>query len=158
MAILKKIENNELYLYMNGNLIYKRWLKTGESKIFDVMAYDKYMAVWSQTNNNNGLLVVKAKLKLLSTEEGGRKTPFKTGYRPNHVFEYFDSKFKESWIGDVVLDTELMYPGEERIVTIRFLADSPIEKYMNIGRKWWIHEVHHRIGEAEIVSIEKIGQ
>jgi hypothetical protein len=42
MAFFKKIENNELYLYMDGNLIYKRWLDTGESKVFDVMAYDKY--------------------------------------------------------------------------------------------------------------------
>jgi len=42
MGFFKKIENNELYLYMNGNLIYKRWLDTGESKVFDVMAYDKY--------------------------------------------------------------------------------------------------------------------
>jgi hypothetical protein len=42
MAILKKIENNELSLYMNRSLIYKRWLDTGQSKVFDVMAYDKY--------------------------------------------------------------------------------------------------------------------
>lgn len=42
MPILKKIENNELYLYMNGALIYKRWLDTGYSKVFDIMAYDKY--------------------------------------------------------------------------------------------------------------------
>lgn len=155
MAILKKIENYELYLYMNGNLIYKRWLKTGESKVFDLMAYDKYMAVWSP-ENDNGLLVVKAKMKLLSSEQGGRKTPFKTGYRPNHVFEYFDSKVKETWIGDIILEKEFMNPGEEGIVTVRFLADCPIEKYMNIGRKWWIHEAGHRIGEAEILSFEKL--
>jgi hypothetical protein len=37
MAIFKKIENDELYLYMNGNLIYKRWLNTGQSKVFDVI-------------------------------------------------------------------------------------------------------------------------
>ena len=42
MAIFKKIDHNELYLYMNGNLIYKRWLDTGYSKVFDVMAYDKH--------------------------------------------------------------------------------------------------------------------
>lgn len=43
MAIFKKTtKHNELYLYMNGNLIYKRWLDTGQSKVFDVMAYDKY--------------------------------------------------------------------------------------------------------------------
>lgn len=42
MPIFKKIENNELYLYMNGALIYKRWLDTSYSKVFDIMAYDKY--------------------------------------------------------------------------------------------------------------------
>ena len=42
MAIFKKIEGNEFYLYMNGSLIYKRWLDTGQSKVFDLMAYDKY--------------------------------------------------------------------------------------------------------------------
>ena len=29
-------------VYLNGKLIYKKWLNTGESKVFDVMAYDKY--------------------------------------------------------------------------------------------------------------------
>lgn len=42
MVIHKEILDDELYLYMNGRLIYKRWLKTGVSKVFDVMAYDKY--------------------------------------------------------------------------------------------------------------------
>ena len=41
MAIYKVIKDNQLYLYMNGNLIYKRWLITGQSIIFDVMTYDK---------------------------------------------------------------------------------------------------------------------
>lgn len=42
MSFHKEIKDNQLYLYMNGKLIYKRWLETGQSKIFDVMAYDKY--------------------------------------------------------------------------------------------------------------------
>jgi hypothetical protein len=42
MSFHKEIKGNELYLYMNGTLIYKRWLDTGQSKVFDVMAYDKY--------------------------------------------------------------------------------------------------------------------
>lgn len=41
--IFKEItKDDELYVYMNGKLIYKKWLKTGASKVFDVMAYDKY--------------------------------------------------------------------------------------------------------------------
>jgi len=41
MSVYKKILNNELYLYINGKLIYKRWLIPGYSKVFDVMTYDK---------------------------------------------------------------------------------------------------------------------
>jgi len=42
MAYRKEIQNDELYVYLNGKLNYKKWLKTGESKVFDVAAYDKY--------------------------------------------------------------------------------------------------------------------
>ncbi len=42
MVYTKETKDNELYVYLNGKLIYKKWLKTGESKVFDVMAYDKY--------------------------------------------------------------------------------------------------------------------
>ena len=31
---IKIITNNELYLYLNGDLIYKRWLNHNYSKIF----------------------------------------------------------------------------------------------------------------------------
>ena len=42
MVFKKETKDNELYVYMNGKLIYKKWLNTGESKVFDLMAYDKY--------------------------------------------------------------------------------------------------------------------
>lgn len=39
---IKKIVGQELYLYNSkGELIFKRWLNHGYSKVFDVMAYDK---------------------------------------------------------------------------------------------------------------------
>ena len=42
MIIRKEIKNdNELYLYFNNKLIYKRWLNYGYSKVFDKMAYSK---------------------------------------------------------------------------------------------------------------------
>ena len=156
MAILKKIEGNELYLYMNGKLIYKRWLDTGQSKIFDVMAYDKYTLTSIRDleyENNGGLLTVKAILKLKSTEEGGRQTGFISGYRPNHAFEYNDKgQLLQTYIGDIVFqDKPTIEPGEEREVTVRFLMNQPIEKYLNKGRVWWIHEGDSQIGQAEII-------
>ncbi|MBS7565764.1 hypothetical protein KHS38_15250 [Mucilaginibacter sp. Bleaf8] len=58
MAIHKEILDNQLYLYMNGNLIYKRWLATGQSMVFDVMAYDKYtlVSINDKASDNTGSL------------------------------------------------------------------------------------------------------
>ncbi|OQP44253.1 hypothetical protein A4H97_33410 [Niastella yeongjuensis] len=156
MAILKKIEGNELYLYMNGNLIYKRWLDTGQSKVFDIMAYDKYTLTSIRDleyENPGELISVKARLKLKSTEEGGRQTGFISGYRPNHVFEYpDDGKLLQTFIGDIILDSQATFePGEEGEVTVRFLINQPIEKYLEKGRVWWIQEGARQIGQAEII-------
>ena len=37
----KEIINDQLYLYMNGQLIFKRWIKQSRSVVFDVATYDK---------------------------------------------------------------------------------------------------------------------
>lgn len=31
---------NELFVYMNGRLIFKKWMSYNTSKVFDVLAYD----------------------------------------------------------------------------------------------------------------------
>lgn len=156
MAILKRIENDELYLYMNGVLIYKRWLNTGNSKIFDIMAYDKYTLMSYtdlQYENSNELLSVKAKIKLKDTVEGGRRTGIISGYRPNHVFEYgIDGKINQTFMGDIIFENQSTIElGEEKIVTVRFLLNQPIEKYLNKGQVWWIHEGPNLIGNVEIL-------
>ena len=157
MAILKEIRENELYLYMNGHLIYKRWLDTGHSKVFDVIAYDKY--TYSSITDLDlektpPLIHVQANLKLKKTQDSGRKNGIFSGYRPNHVFEYQDGQLLRTFIGDIQFDGQLIEPGQEREVTVRFLTSQPIEKYLNIGRTWWIHEGASVIGEAEIKKIE----
>lgn len=47
MGTFKKvIRGHELYLYNGkGELIYKRWLNHGYSKVMDVIAYDKHTLV-----------------------------------------------------------------------------------------------------------------
>lgn len=83
MAIFRKIENNELYLYRNGRLIFKRWLDTGYSKVLDIMAYDKYTLTsirdLQYENPDIELISIKAKLTLKRTDEGGRQTGFISG-------------------------------------------------------------------------------
>lgn len=46
-------DDNELYLYFNEKLIYKRWLNQGYSKVFDRFAYGKDTFL-SITEDENG--------------------------------------------------------------------------------------------------------
>jgi hypothetical protein len=97
---------------------------------------------------------VKAKLKLIATENGGRFTPIFTNYRPNHVFEYVDGMFIQTYIGEIQFSKEeSIEPGEEKIVIVRFLYVPVLEKYLQVGRIWWIHEGGRKVGEAEIIEL-----
>ncbi|WP_400077897.1 hypothetical protein [Winogradskyella sp. R77965] len=91
----------------------------------------------------------------MSTKDGGRKSPVSSGFRPNHVFEYqSNDQFQFAFVGDIQLNGDnLMMPGEIKEVTVSFLSNQPIDKYLNIGRKWNIHEGGREIGKAEILEI-----
>jgi len=103
------------------------------------------------------IIEIKAKLTLYSTENGGRKTGIKTGYRPNHVFEYREnlSDFVTAYIGQIDFEKELILPSETEIVTVKFLKHQNIFEIIQKGRIWWIHEGRNKIGEAEIIEIIK---
>jgi hypothetical protein len=158
MAILKEIKGNELYLWMNGNLIYKRWLETGQSKVFDVIAYDKYTYTsfndldYSKTPET---IFVLAKLTMKKTKDGGRETGFLSGFRPNHIFEDEKNEILNTYVGEITFENyNSIMPGDEKIVSIEFFFHPPIEKHLNVGRKWRIHEGARMIGEAEIIKIK----
>lgn len=98
------------------------------------------------------IIVVKATLKLLTTDESGRLTPVRTGYRPNHVFEYKDKMVVQSFIGEIQFDgIAEIQPGEEYAVTVNFLRVPEILQYIAINRQWWIHEGRRVVGTGEIV-------
>jgi hypothetical protein len=69
------------------------------------------------------VIEIKAKLTLYSTENGGRNSGIKTGYRPNHVFEYREnsSEFLMTYIGQIDFEKEWILPNETAIVKVRFL-------------------------------------
>lgn len=103
----------------------------------------------------NDLIIVKAKIYLKTTKEGGRTSGVKSGYRPNHAFEQpKDIKNIKTFIGDIQFDDqEFIMPGETKIVTVRFLKNPVIEQYIKVGQKWFIYEVPRLIAEGEIISI-----
>lgn len=62
MIVRKEIKNdNELYLYFNDKLIYKRWLNYGYSKVFDKIAYRKDTFV-SIIEDENGKIRHRSKI------------------------------------------------------------------------------------------------
>lgn len=103
----------------------------------------------------NDLIIVRAIISMKKTEEGGRKTGFKAGYRPNHVFEMpVGSDMLKAYVGDIQFeDQEYIEPGEIKVVTVRFLNQPAIEKYMNVGQKWFINEGARTLGEGEILEV-----
>jgi len=160
MNIRKEIkDDNEFYLWFNEQLIFKKWLNQGYSKVLDRGAWGKYTD-YSITDfdmeETPPFFEVKSKLHLISTAKGGRKTAIQNGYRPDHVFEYEDSGvLKYAFIGDIQLnELKSLDPGNEAIVTVRFLTHQPIEQYLQIGKVWWIHEAKKRIGQAKIISVK----
>ena len=74
-------------------------------------------------------------------------------YRPNHVFEYNKAnQLLQTYIGDIIFEgAQTIEPGEEREVTVRFLMNQRIEKYLDKGPIWWFHEVAIPIGQAKMI-------
>lgn len=103
----------------------------------------------------NDLIIVKAKIYLKATKEGGRTSGIKCGYRPNHTFEQpKDIRNIKTFIGDIQFDDqEFIEPGETKIVTVRSLKMPQVEKYIKVGQKWFIYEVPKLVAEGEIIQL-----
>lgn len=101
------------------------------------------------------LIIVKAKITMKTTEEGGRSSGIKSGCRPNHFFELPNNlRSLNSYIGDIQFDDqEFIEPGETKIVIVRFLKMLQVEQYILVGQKWFINEGERTLGFGEILEI-----
>lgn len=104
--------------------------------------------------HTDDLIIVKSKITMKTTEEGGRQTGFTSGYRPNHVFKLPDDlKNLTAYVGDIQFsEQELIEPGETKIVIVRFLKNPEVEKYIKVGQKWFINEGARTVGFGEILE------
>ncbi len=101
-----------------------------------------------------GPVIIKAKIKVLTAEEGGkRRTCIFSGYRPNHVFEVPVNNYLITYIGDMIFDYPEICPGDEKEVIVRFMKDQPIDKYLFAGNKWRIQEGSNLIATGEILEL-----
>ena len=95
---------------------------------------------------------VLARISVVPTEQGGRKGPFTTNFRPNHNFGGPDDRI--FYIGQVeVPEGAWIHPGDTRDLTITFLNVRGIAELLQVGRKWRIQEGGRLIANAEVLSL-----
>jgi elongation factor Tu len=84
---------------------------------------------------------------ILSKDEGGRHTPFFTGYRPQFYFRTTDVT------GTVTLPegVEMCMPGDNVKMTVELIADSPIA--MDEGLRFAIREGGRTVGSGVVTKI-----
>ncbi|PIR96912.1 MAG: elongation factor Tu [Candidatus Doudnabacteria bacterium CG10_big_fil_rev_8_21_14_0_10_41_10] len=88
-----------------------------------------------------------AEVYVLSKDEGGRHTPFFTGYKPQFYIRTTDVT------GDVILPegTEMVMPGDTVNVTIKLITPIALEEKM----KFAIREGGHTVGAGVVTKIIK---
>jgi elongation factor Tu len=89
----------------------------------------------------------EASVYILSKEEGGRHTPFFTGYRPQFYFRTTDVT------GSVTLPegVEMCMPGDNVNMTVQLIEDSPIA--MDEGLRFAIREGGRTVGSGVVTKI-----
>ena len=95
------------------------------------------------------MLRVEARLTLLATEEGGRRTYCTTGYRPTIRFgtTYTESSFEFA-------ENIKAMPGDECHVYIQFINPSFVRQWLVEGQEFDVTEGSRKIGHGRIISIE----
>jgi elongation factor Tu len=89
----------------------------------------------------------EAAIYVLTKEEGGRHTPFFTGYRPQFYFRTTDVT------GTMVLpeEVQMCLPGDNAAVTVELYGDKPVA--MDEGQRFAIREGGKTVGSGMVTKI-----
>jgi elongation factor Tu len=87
----------------------------------------------------------KAEVYVLSKEEGGRHTPFFTGYRPQFYFRTTDV----TGVATLAEGTEMVMPGDNTAIEVELIAPIAMEK----GLRFAIREGGRTVGAGTVSEI-----
>jgi len=87
----------------------------------------------------------KAEVYILTKEEGGRHTPFFTGYRPQFYFRTTDV----TGVAHLPEGVEMVMPGDNVSITVELITPIAMEK----GLRFAIREGGHTVGAGTIAEI-----
>ena len=84
---------------------------------------------------------------ILTKEEGGRHTPFFSGYRPQFYFRTTDV----TGVAKLSEGTEMVMPGDNVSISVELITPIAMEK----GLRFAIREGGHTVGAGTITEITK---
>lgn len=94
------------------------------------------------------LVTIRAKIRLLRAENGGREREAWSGYRPTvHFGELYASGSIE------LLDRDVIKPGDECEVYITLLDRAYVQDLLVPGKTFDLTEGQRKIGEGEVIYI-----
>jgi len=91
---------------------------------------------------------IKAKINLLSSEDGGRATAAKNGYRPQFFYD------QEHWDAAIeLIDKKEIYPGDSAEVYFQFTKPKIHVNRLQVGKKFQLKEGSLTVAEGEVTEI-----
>ena len=99
-----------------------------------------------------GVIRVRAAIRLLPTSESGRKAPIRGSYRPNHNFGTPDNRAMRVGYIDFPEGTWLS-PGETAETVIAFWEAPGLVDELHPGREWRIQEGGLLVGIGTVIEV-----
>jgi elongation factor Tu len=103
--------------------------------------------VLAKTGSIKPHMKFKGEVYILSKEEGGRHTPFFTGYRPQFYFRTTDV----TGVATLPEGVEMVMPGDNTTVTVELITPIAMEK----GLRFAIREGGRTVGAGVVTDIVK---
>ena len=92
-------------------------------------------------------LLGAAEVFVLAKEEGGRHTPFFSGYRPQFFFRTTDVTGTVTLAGGI----EMCMPGDRATIAVELSSDKPVA--MDSGLRFAIREGGKTVGSGRVTRI-----
>ena len=91
---------------------------------------------------------IEAEIYFLSTEEGGRKTPAYSGYRPQFYYDGQDWDAVHEYIG-----VSEVYPGQTGTTQLSFMNPQEHAEKLHVGKEFLIREGQKTVACGKVTKI-----
>ena len=96
------------------------------------------------------MIKIRAEIELFKSSDGGRRTPFRNGYRP--IFDFSGARTKMSGRIDVI-ERDGLNPGEAGTAIVTFIKGMIDDSHFKVGEQFLFGEGVSLTGQGTIIEI-----